>query len=88
MQVYADHAATTKMRPEAIEAMVSCMQTVYGNPSSLHSMGRQARTMLEKSRKTVADCLGCHKKEIFFNSGGTESDHQAILTGAYLGREK
>ena len=59
MQVYADNAATTKLSKTALEAMLPYFETVYGNPSSLHSLGQEAKEALEAARQTVADCLGC-----------------------------
>ena len=72
MQVYADNAATTKMSAAAIAAMTSCFEGVYGNPSSLHSIGQQAKEVLEDARARVAKCLGCEPREIIFTSGGSE----------------
>ena len=88
MQVYADNAATTKMSKTAIEAMLPYMESVYGNPSSLHSVGQEAKEALDAARQTVAQCLGCEPREIYFTSGGSEADNQAILSAAYLGRSK
>ena len=88
MRIYADNAATTKMSKTAIEAMIPHMQEVYGNPSSLHSVGQQAAEVLQKARQDVADCLGCEAREITFTSGGSEADNQAILTGAKIGARK
>ena len=88
MQVYADNAATTKMSRTAIDAMLPYMQTIYGNPSSLHSVGQEAKEALENARARVAKCLGCEPREIYFTSGGSEADNQAILSAAYLGRRK
>ncbi|MBR4099285.1 MAG: cysteine desulfurase NifS [Clostridium sp.] len=88
MEVYADNAATTKMSRTAIDAMLPYMETIYGNPSSLHSTGQRAAEALFQARKTVADILGCDTKEIYFTSGGSEADNQAILTGARVGRRK
>lgn len=79
--VYLDNAATTPLHPQVIEAMVASMTTVFGNPSSTHSMGRIARTEIEKARKTVASVLGCSPSEIFFTSGGTEADNMALRCG-------
>lgn len=78
MRVYFDNAATTPLDPEVIKAMHDVMVNYYGNPSSIHQEGRQARTLIEKSRKTVANLLGVTPGEIFFTSGGTESDNMAI----------
>ena len=88
MAIYADNAATTKMSKTAIEAMLPYMETVYGNPSSLHTVGQTAKEALEKARETVAQCLGCEAREITFTSGGSEADNQAILTAAAIGARK
>lgn len=88
MKVYADNAATTKMSKAAIEAMLPCLEGVYGNPSSLHSMGQQAKEVLEDARTRIAKVLGCEAREIFFTSGGSEADNQAILSAAKLGARK
>ena len=88
MQVYADNAATTKMSQVAINAMVPCFETIYGNPSSLHSVGQEAKEALEDARARVAACLGCEPREIYFTSGGSEADNQAIISAARLGERK
>ena len=88
MQVYADNAATTKMSKVAIHAMLPYFETVYGNPSSLHTMGQEAKEALDAARKTVADCLGCEPREIIFTSGGSEADNQAIISAARYGERK
>ena len=88
MQVYADNAATTKMSKVAIDAMVPYLDKIYANPSSLHTMGQEAKEALEDARARVAACLGCEPREIYFTSGGSEADNQAILSAAYLGRRK
>ena len=88
MQVYADNAATTRMSQAAIDAMVPCLREVYGNPSSLHSMGQQAKEVLEDCRTRVAACIGCEPREIIFTSGGSEADNQAILSAARNGARK
>ena len=88
MQVYADNAATTKMSAAAIGAMVPCFEEFYGNPSSLHSVGQQAKEVLEDARARVARCLGCEPREIYFTSGGSEADNQAIISAARLGARK
>ena len=88
MFVYADNAATTKMSRTAIEAMVPCFENVYGNPSSLHSVGQQAKEVLEDCRSRVAACLGCESREIYFTSGGSEADNQAIISAARMGQKK
>ena len=84
MQVYADNAATTKMSKAAIEAMVPYFDHIYGNPSSLHSVGQEAKEALEDARARVAKCLGCEPREVYFTSGGSEADNQAILSAAKL----
>jgi len=88
MQVYADNAATTKMSQTAIQAMVPCFEMIYGNPSSLHSIGQEAKEALEDARSRVAACLGCEPREIYFTSGGSEADNQAIISAARLGQRK
>ena len=88
MFVYADNAATTKMSALAIETMVPYYETVYGNPSSLHSVGQEAKEALENARQTVAACLGCEPREIYFTSGGSEADNQAIISAARYGARK
>ena len=88
MQVYADNAATTKMSRVAIDAMVPYFENIYGNPSSLHSIGQEAKETLEDARARVAACLGCEPREIYFTSGGSEADNQAILSAARLGARK
>ena len=88
MQVYADNAATTKLSKTALEAMLPYFETVYGNPSSLHSVGQEAKEALENARQTVADCLGCEAREIIFTSGGSEADNQAIISAARFGARK
>ena len=85
MQVYADNAATTKMSAVAINAMVPYFDSIYGNPSSLHSVGQEAKEALEDARSRVAKCLGCEPREIYFTSGGSEADNQAIISAAKLG---
>ena len=88
MYVYADNAATTKMSKVAIEAMLPYFDGVYGNPSSLHSAGQEAKEALEAARATVAACLGCEPREIYFTSGGSEADNQAILSAVRFGARK
>ena len=88
MQIYADNAATTKMSRTAIDAMLPYMETYYGNPSSLHTVGQQAAEALQKARETVAACLGCQSREITFTSGGSEADNQAIVSAARIGARK
>lgn len=88
MQVYADNAATTKMSKTAIKAMLPYFDQIYGNPSSLHSVGQEAKEALESARARVAACLGCEPREILFTSGGSEADNQAIISAARLGAKK
>ena len=88
MTIYADNAATTKMSRTAIDAMLPYMETDYGNPSSLHSVGQRAAEALAGARQTVADCLGCTPREIIFTSGGSEADNQAIVSAARIGERK
>lgn len=78
MRVYFDSAATTQLAPEVIQAMTEVMQKEYGNPSSIHADGRKVRSVVEEARKTVADCIGASIGEIFFTSGGTESNNMAL----------
>ena len=86
--VYADNAATTKTSEAAIKAMVDIMNNVYGNPSSLHTTGQKAKEALEKARLDVAKCIGANFKEIYFTSGGSEADNQAIISAARFGARK
>ncbi len=86
--VYADNAATTQMSRAAIDAMLPCMETVYGNPSSLHSLGQQANEALQDARERIAKCLNASPREIYFTSGGSEADNQAIISAARLGERK
>ena len=88
MQIYADNAATTKMSRTAIDAMLPYMETYYGNPSSLHTVGQQAAEALMAARQTVAECLGCQPREITFTSGGSEADNQALVSAARIGERK
>ena len=88
MYIYADNAATTKTSQAAIDAMVDIMNNVYGNPSSLHTVGQKAKEALEKARVEVAQCLEADFKEIYFTSGGSEADNQAIISAAKFGARK
>ncbi|MDR7129867.1 cysteine desulfurase [Algoriphagus sp. 4150] len=81
MKVYLDNAATTAMDDRVIDAMLPFMRNHYGNPSSVHSFGREVRTAIERSRKKVAELLNATPAEIFFTSGGTEADNTAIVCG-------
>ncbi len=86
--IYVDNAATTAMSDVAVEAMKPYMKGIYGNPSSLHSVGQKAREELEKAREAVAACIGANAREIYFTSGGSESDNQAIYSAAHNGAAK
>ena len=88
MQVYADNAATTRMSDKALAAMTPYFQDIYGNPSSLHTVGQRAAEALADARRRVADCLGCSFREITFTSGGSEADNQAIISAARIGERK
>lgn len=86
--IYADNAATTKMSNTAVNAMIPYLQENFGNPSSLHTVGQNAKEALVKSREEIAELLGCQAKEIYFTSGGSEADNQAILSAAAIGKRK
>ncbi|MBO5742884.1 MAG: cysteine desulfurase NifS [Clostridia bacterium] len=88
MQIYADNAATTKMSDLAIETMLPFMKDTYGNPSSLHSVGQEAAEVLMAAREKMAKYLGCEAREIYFTSGGSEADNQAIVSAANRGERK
>lgn len=88
MFVYADNAATTKISNEALAEMNSVYSEFFGNPSSLHTPGQRAAEKLWQAREKIAACLGADPREIYFTSGGSESDNQAIVTGAVLGAKK
>ena len=86
--IYADNAATTRMSRTSIEAMLPYMDKVYGNPSSLYSIGQEAKEALEEARQTVAEQINASPKEIYFTSGGSEADNQAIRSAAMFGAKK
>lgn len=86
--IYADNAATTKMSDGAVQRMVSLMEDTYGNPSSLYSFGQRAKEVLEEARNDVAEAIGASPKEIYFTSGGSEGDNQAIISAARIGEAK
>ncbi len=88
MRIYADNAATTKMSKTAVAAMLPYMTEIYGNPSSLHSMGQQAKEALEDARGRIARILNCESREVVFTSGGSEADNQAIRSAARMGARK
>ena len=86
--IYADHAATTKISETAKLAMLSAMEKDWYNPSSLYTQGQQASGTLMDARVRIARCLGCLPKEIYFTSGGSEADNQAILSAAAIGKRQ
>lgn len=88
MKVYADNAATTRVSRTALHAMLPYFDELYGNPSSLHSVGQRAAEALYEARETIAKCLGAEPREIYFTSGGSESDNQAIISAAEAGQRK
>lgn len=88
MTIYADNAATTKMSRKAIDAMLPYMDVIYGNPSSLHTVGQKANEALSSARERIASYLGCTAREIYFTSGGSEADNQAIISAATAGAKK
>jgi len=88
MKIYADHAATTAMSEAAIEAMTRCMREEYGNPSSLYRIGQRAKEVLEEARAEVAAVLNAQPQEVYFTSGGSEADNQAIRSAALAGKKK
>ena len=85
--IYADNAATTRMSPEALEAMTACLREEYGNPSSLYALGQRAKEKLEQARSVIAQAIHADPKEIIFTSGGSEADNQAIRSVAEQGRK-
>ncbi|MCI9438967.1 MAG: cysteine desulfurase NifS [Lachnospiraceae bacterium] len=86
--IYADNAATTRMSAAAIDAMRSCMEENWGNPSSLYRLGQSASETLQNARERIAACIGAASGEVVFTSGGSEADNQAILSAARLGVQK
>lgn len=88
MLVYADNAATTKISDNALNAMMSLFKEDYGNPSSLHSIGQKAKEYLEEARARVAKCINAEPNTIYFTSGGSEADNQALRSAAYIGKKK
>ena len=85
-RIYADCASTTPISEHAMQVMTDCMRKYYGNPSSVHACGREAAKVLNEAREKIAACIGADPSEIYFTSGGTEADNQAILTGAAYGK--
>ena len=88
MKIYADHAATTAMSEAAINAMTRCMREQYGNPSSLYRIGQEAKEILENAREEIASLIHSEPREIYFTSGGSEADNQAIRSAALAGKKK
>ena len=88
MKIYADNAATTRMSQAAIDTMLDCMNNVYGNPSSLYTLGQKAEERLEETREEIAKIINAEPREIIFTSGGSEADNQAIISAANIGRKK
>ena len=88
MFVYADNAATTSVSKTALDAMLPFLTENYGNPSSLYAFGQEAAEALQEARETVAQCINADPREIYFTSGGSEADNQAILSAAKLGARK
>lgn len=88
MRVYADNAATTQLSDNAFNSMLPLLKENYGNPSSLHTIGQLAKVELENARELVAECIGANPSEIYFTSGGSEADNQAIRSAAAIGARK
>jgi len=88
MKIYADNAATTKMSRTAIDAMIPYMEKIYGNPSSLYEIGQRAKEALEEARTEVAAAINAEPREIYFTSGGSEADNQALRSAAEIGKRK
>ena len=86
--IYADNAATTKMSDVAVKAMLPYLQEIYANASSVHLLGQQSAAALFRARQQVAQVLNCAPKELFFTSGGSESDNQALISAAALGKKQ
>ncbi len=86
--IYVDNSATTKMSQAAVDAMLPYLAEFYGNPSSLHSVGQRAAEAITLARAQIAACLDCTPQEIYFTSGGSEADNQALLSAAMIGERK
>ena len=87
-RIYLDNAATTAVSQPVMEAMLPYYMQVYGNPSSIHSTGRDAKKAVERARRQVASALGCSAQEIYFTAGGSESDNWALKGAAFAHQEK
>ena len=88
MHVYADNAATTRMHQTAIDTMTYHLNHTFGNPSSLYTIGQEAKEVLETARADMAACFGAQPREIYFTSGGSEADNQALVSAAAIGARK
>ncbi|MBP5306002.1 MAG: cysteine desulfurase NifS [Lachnospiraceae bacterium] len=88
MFIYADNAATTAVSKTALDAMLTCFTDNYGNPSSLYEVGQNAKTTLENARNEIAAVLNASARDIYFTSGGSEADNQAIISAARIGEKK
>ena len=86
--IYADNAATTKMSRAAIDAMIFHMENIWGNPSSLYEFGQKAQEAITSARAKIAACINAAPAEIYFTSGGSEADNQAIISAAKVGAKK
>src|SRR5690625_4968603 len=86
--IYMDHAATTAIHPEVLKVMDTVYHEEIGNPSSIHSFGRSARKVVDEARKTIANRIGAHEREIIFTSGGTEADNLALIGTALANQHK
>src|SRR5690606_6978081 len=87
-RIYLDHAATSPIHPLVVEKIAKTMSTTFGNPSSIHSFGREARKVLDEARTMLANSINAHFSEIVFTSGGTEADNLAILGAARANKQK
>ena len=88
MFIYADNAATTPVSKTALDAMLPCFTENYGNPSSLYEVGQNAKSALEGARNDIAAVLNASPRDIYFTSGGSEADNQAIVSAAKIGEKK
>lgn len=86
--IYADNAATTKMSDVAVRAMLPYLQEIYANASSVHLLGQRSAAALFSARQQVAQVLNCAPKEVFFTSGGSEADNQALISAAALAKSR
>ncbi len=84
--IYLDHAATTSVKPEVLEAMLPYFSEKYGNASSIYSIGRESKKIIDNSREKIADIVGARPEEIYFTSGGSESDNWALRGTVYANK--